>query len=447
MRDFNLANTEGGWPEYVPLLEGDPDPPVFPVEMLPKPGREMVKAVAETLVVDPALPCTFLLGNYAVSLQRYVTIQAKSLKEETALWIVAIAGVSERKSATCGLMLPPVIEFERAQREAEQSMCEEEGRPYPTLFVEDATEEALSKLMRENGERIAIISDEPLLFSLMSGGKDKRPVLESMLKGYSGGTIKVNRITRESIVIYRSQLSVAIASQPSALRSFLDNKELEGRGAHSRFLYCPCRNYAGTGKRGYLQDPIAPEISECYHNHITALLLDAQKRERRLTLWGDATEMFEKYYSALDRMQGPDGVFSDDPWAGKHAGRTLRLAAYLHCAENLKTDRVSAGTMERAVRLSEYFTEAYLYAKGMTSAYEEREKLRKLFYRMNSQGKPILEFRDIQRLRPLGYELRHAAPIREYLRKLEEEGAVRKYCDSPESYMLNPYYTKKGWNH
>ena len=78
-----------------------------------------------------------------------------------------------------------------------------------TLTVGDVTPEALVALMGQNNNRMTIFSTEGGIFNDMaSGGYSKKVNLDTYLQGYSGDTIKVNRMGRDNISLDKPCLSM-----------------------------------------------------------------------------------------------------------------------------------------------------------------------------------------------------------------------------------------------
>ena len=64
----------------------------------------------------------------------------------------------------------------------------EEVKPVQ-LIVDDITPEALARVMKDNNERMAIISAEGGVFGIMAGRYSQFPNIDIFLKAYSGGTV------------------------------------------------------------------------------------------------------------------------------------------------------------------------------------------------------------------------------------------------------------------
>ena len=66
------------------------------------------------------------------------------------------------------------------------------------LYVDDITPEKLVSVLAANNGRAAMISTEGGIFDTLAGAYSKVVNIDVMLKGYSGDTIRVDRIGRDS---------------------------------------------------------------------------------------------------------------------------------------------------------------------------------------------------------------------------------------------------------
>ena len=67
------------------------------------------------------------------------------------------------------------------------------------IFVDDITCQKLTSVMVENEGRMSILSAEGGIFDIMDGRyNSNKPDIDIFLKGFSGDTIKIDRISRES---------------------------------------------------------------------------------------------------------------------------------------------------------------------------------------------------------------------------------------------------------
>jgi hypothetical protein len=101
------------------------------------------------------------------------------------------------------------------------------------LYVDDITTEKLTSVLADNNGRAAILSTEGGIFDTLAGAYSKTVNIDVMLKGYSGDSIRVDRIGRNSESIMNPALTVLLMVQPSVLSGLMQNGVFRGRGLNS----------------------------------------------------------------------------------------------------------------------------------------------------------------------------------------------------------------------
>lgn len=91
------------------------------------------------------------------------------------------------------------------------------------LFVDDVTSEKLTSVLVENKGRVAVVSAEGGIFSIMSGLYNRNVNIDVFLKGHSGDTIRVDRVGRASESIIHPALTMVLAVQPEVLNGLMSN--------------------------------------------------------------------------------------------------------------------------------------------------------------------------------------------------------------------------------
>lgn len=231
------AVTEGGnssFASFAPMVRTQKQLCEFPVDALPDKIRPYIQATAESLQVSVDMVATFVIAIISLCVQGKYKIQVKPDWEEPVnLYAVVVMRPSERKSPTLKMVSAPVFEYmeeenERRQpeisenetkkkiltgqitnisrkiagsykkKDSEYTMSdllecqeelrklEEEGLKELKLIVDDVTPEALVSTMKENDDRIGIVSAEGGIFGTMAGRYNDHTNIDIFLKGYSG---------------------------------------------------------------------------------------------------------------------------------------------------------------------------------------------------------------------------------------------------------------------
>ena len=228
--------------------------------------------------------------------------------------------------------------------------------------MDDVTTEKLISIMSANHGNAALISSEGGIFDTLAGIYTKNVNIDVMLKGYSGDTIRVDRIGRESESIMNPCLSILLMTQPKVVSDALSNATFRGRGLTARFLYCLPQT--SVGSRKFQSDPVPSEVLQRYEQKMTNMLDDEfSDRPEVITLSADATAYLTAFADEIEPKLKTDYADIAD-WAGKLVGNTLRISGLLCRASTYRfTDFldnneplvVSGETMKNAIRLGRYY--------------------------------------------------------------------------------------------
>ena len=363
------------WEQPLPL--DTPAAPEFPVDCLPSPLAEYVRAVAECIQAPLGMIASCVLAILAVCLQGKYKILAKDgWIELLNLYLLIILGPSERKSAVLNLLVKPLVQFERKYNldhvaefetslrhksilEKRISMIEDKivkgkanmeelnqavqesqshrvSKPLK-LFSDNITTEKLCSVMKENGDRAAILTTESGLFDLLAGTYSDNVNIDIFLKAFSGDRVIVERIGRADDRLENPILTMLLMGQNSSLTSLMSNKKFTRRGLTSRFFYCLPESIVGS--RPYQTKDIPPESQRAYEDLIRNLLTDSYpvhaENPPLIKLSPEASLLHQAFYEELEKLQGAEYKNYPDmkEWTGKLAGNVLRVAGLLARAQ------------------------------------------------------------------------------------------------------------------
>ena len=386
--------------EPIPFGRYELDP--FPVDALPKDIGDYVKAVAESTQTPVDMAGTAVLALLAVCLQGKYAVQGKDdWTEPLNLFANIIAEPSERKSAVLHATASPLDNYEvqyNAQNAARVESCKMRRRILERrqraiedkvakgsadaseidriaqelaefveekplrLYVDDITTEKLVSVMSENNGRAALVSSEGGIFDTLAGIYTRNVNIDVMLKGYSGDTIRVDRIGRESESVMNPTLSVLLMTQPKVVSDVLSNATFRGRGLTARFLYC--LPTSSVGSRRFQSAAVTPELYSRYERKMVDMLEDEYpKKPECITLSPEAARLLTDFAEEIEPKIKTDYVEIAD-WVGKLVGNTLRISGLLcragvyRAQEFLTVNEplvVSGKTMADAILLGRYF--------------------------------------------------------------------------------------------
>ena len=286
----------------------------------------------------------------------------------------------------------------------------------PRYYVGDVTPEQAENLLQDQGGRLAIITDEGGIFSVMAGiysGGESR--LDVFLSGHAGQTLRVDRASR-CVTVDRAALALGLTVQPDLLEHIPDaaRRRFRFSGLLARFAWAipPSK----VGRRNVRLHAVAdPELRDAYHGQILSLVVppetilervsnpDAMPIEaQRLTLDVDALEIWLQYQERLEpRMADGGELESLRDWGGKAPGMALRAAGLIHAGRyGLEVTTVGATAMASAVRLVdelERHARALLDSLGADQASADAKRLYRYIEREARVGGAAVTKTDLNR--------------------------------------------------
>jgi putative DNA primase/helicase len=344
----------------------------------------MIEAVAKATETPVELGATLGLTTIATCCQKIfeVVIDA-SYREPLSLWGVSALESGNRKTAVHFKMTEPLRVKERelceqskaaiAQAESERATTEARVKAIrariancedfediaqgqreidrllvampdvpaaPRLWAQDITPEQLGRVMADNGERMAILSDEGGLFDILAGRYSNGvPNLDLFLQSHAGAPVRVDRGSRPSLVMHRPTLTIGLSPQPSVLRGLTGKPGFRERGLLARFIYTLPPSQLGY--RHLRTEPVPIHVSTAYHEMVMALLAFEPERNDygdvvpfQIRMSSEAEGEWREFAVLVEVNMRPGGVYEHlKDWAGKLPGAALRAAGLFHCVQ------------------------------------------------------------------------------------------------------------------
>jgi hypothetical protein len=398
------------WPELEPL-DTLPDPPPFPTEALPGPVCDFVKATAAHTQTPPDLPALLALGALATACARTARIEgASGWTEPLNLFICLALPSGSRKSAVVAACARPIeqheaealdrmrpmiatcaaerqtleqrlqvltrraatcSEAERRAAEADRNkaaraLAEHQDIHALRLLTDDATPEALGRLMAEQRGRIACLSAEGSIAFEQAAGRysEQGAKFEVYLKGHAGDPLRVDRVGRAAEHVKEPALTLCLTVQPDVLRGAMARPDFRERGLLDRFLWSVPK--PTLGYREIDVQPVPARVQDAYAACLHRLLAREPADEPpTLRLGPDAARVFREFRerAEYDLREGERFEYVR-AWGAKLPGLVLRIAGLLHLAEHADGEPVSAATIEAAIAIGEYAAAHALAAFG-----------------------------------------------------------------------------------
>lgn len=376
----------------------------FPIEHLPSEIQTYIEAVAESLQVPVDMVASLVLAALSLCIQGKFYVKVKSdWVEPVNLYMVVIGRPSERKSPVLKEIEEPIFSYmveENEKRKPEIKKYElekkilsgklktiqdalakngknnkytmqdafdcqeelddlEEVKPL-RLVMDDTTPEALVDAMKQNEEKMGILSAEGGIFGVMAGRYSNDVNIDIFLKAYSGEYLALSRIGREGTELKHPYLTIGLAVQPQVIGEVMENKNFRGRGLLARFMYSIPNSRVGSRK--YRTDPIKDVTRKVYEDLCKDLLAIPDLTdfaERIITLSNEADLLSEEYNQWIEGKLLDDLETIED-WAGKLHGNTMRIAGILHVVKhrlNSVNVPLEEDTMKAAIEIGKYYLE------------------------------------------------------------------------------------------
>jgi len=247
----------------------------------------------------------------------------------------------------------------------------------PALSCEDVTGEKLAVLLAHNGEQLASLSADALaIVNILLGRYNKLDRTDEgiYLKAFTGDRCKVDRQTRESVLVESPCLSALWLTQPDKLESLLAEQSLSDGGLIPRMLACHtnCEAQEIVGA--------APEIPSSVENDYTNLIRILMETYRladepfTIEPTPEALEAMNAHHNAIVKRRRTD-LHDVNIYAARWNEQAWRIAVCLHAAQHgtrAHERDLELDTARRAIELADWFA-----ARQLEILFASREKARR----------------------------------------------------------------------
>ena len=436
-----LSLIQDTWPEPLPFNDFSllPD---FPIDALPRIGRDIVEMVSEVNQVDSALTACLYLAALSVCCARKTNVDLITHEEPLNVYLCPVYDSGNRKSSTTSEMSNPLYEAQRLRqqdmaagvRDAQNTCRIKENRveklqkklaaeddpikrqqygaevsglmrdlaenPVPTIpvfLVDDVTPEKLGALMAENGERMAVLTSEGGLFGTMAGRYSKDVGINDLfLKAHAGDYWASHRIGRDTKAMEKPALTLCLSVQSGVIEDIGKNAQFRERGLLARFLFVSCKSQVGFRKRQLLS--VSNQLRMDYKNHISSLM-DMPSSGVSLTLSPEAHQRWNEFYDHIEKQLRPDHSLHSLPdWGSKLPGAVARIAGLLHLAQygalGLSIP-ISVNCVTASCEIGAYFKEHALAVFGLMQEDRKIKLARQILGYIKRNRPQIFKGRDV----------------------------------------------------
>ncbi|MFO7802065.1 MAG: DUF3987 domain-containing protein [Desulfovermiculus sp.] len=359
-----------------------PAPPSFPLDVLPFYFQESIQQAVKAFSVPPEVPAATLLSLVGALIGRSRAAVVKSgWTEHPNLYIVIVAPSGMGKSPCVRAFMKSIFreekrrfdEFQQAlaqyqeEMNARKRMKQNELGPPPEkptwkqIYVEDATEEALTDALSANAKGILWYVDEisGLIMNLgryRNDGKSDGPKAR-LMSAYDSGPWKRTRKSGDNAFISHACLSILGTLQPALLPNLFADIDAAS-GFLPRFIFVRAEP---SGPPLWTDESFDGE----YRERIDQLVGDLMSREMGeepayIGLTTEAQPLYREWYN--EQAREPWVNFDAQQYealSAKLRGQCARLALILHVLECHAqgmddTQPIQPATMERALILANW---------------------------------------------------------------------------------------------
>ncbi len=419
--------------DAVPMLSGDPwaepilfsdiDVPEFPLEALP-PWLGVWAAQQGYAVQAPVdLPALLGLAVLSFTTAKKIAVEIKpGWLEPTNLYVAVALSPGEGKSPVFAAATAPLREWEQELRarvgpqiadaeecdriheertrtlrkratkagDVERRALEDELRALaveraerktaaaPRLVADDATPEAVGRLLSEQHGRLGVFSSEGGPFAILAGRySDGRVNCELFCKAHSGDAYDLDRIGRPSLHLAAPLLTIGLAVQPSVIAGLASTPAFRTLGLLARFLYALPRSKVGARQAD--PEPVTEAARFAYGRAVRAIAELPEQFDgngelvaRAIPLTDEARRTLIAFKAEIEPELGPGGhLHTMADWGNKLPGLVARLAGLLHvgdCAEEALDRPIEGLAVRRAIAIARYAIEHARVAFGLMGA-------------------------------------------------------------------------------
>ena len=260
------------------------------------------------------------------------------------------------------------------EKKAEEPQ-EDEKLEDPSFIVINATSEAIAQKMAENGGTVFSLCAEARSLLAIVGGLYRKEGDDTEIynSGWSGESIRQDRISRGVAEIHKPCLSILWLVQYDAFRNIMvKNENFVASGFAGRFLFFRGPKDVPIDKG--LKIPLDKNVMEDWDKMITALY---EFRRNKGFQWIQATpeaaEIFRKFHNEQVELMNNE-LKSVQELLGKARENAVRLAIIFAIADETKT--IDGRIAENACKVIKYslYNAVEFYTSGLLVRLEQRRE-------------------------------------------------------------------------
>ena len=252
---------------------------------------------------------------------------------------------------------------------------EDEKLEDPSFIVMNATSEAIAQKMAENGGTVFSLCAEARSLLAIVGGLYRKEGDDTEIynSGWSGESIRQDRISRGVAEIHKPCLSILWLVQYDAFRNIMvKNENFVASGFAGRFLFFRGPKDIPIDKG--LKIPLDKNVMEDWDKMITALYeFRRNKGFQRIQATPEAAEIFRKFHNEQVELMNNE-LKSVQELLGKARENAARLAIIFAIAD--ETEIIDGRIAENACKVIKYslYNAVEFYTSGLLVRLEQRRE-------------------------------------------------------------------------
>jgi hypothetical protein len=447
-------NQTDSWNPPVPLIHGLNNETPYPFDALPNTLQQVVNAYQCYGQQPLSLVACGALANLSLACQTLANVARDSyLVSPVSLYFLVIASSGERKSAADNVFSKAIRQWEaavRKKREPERlsaltqhkawqmerdglltqikrTVYSGEDSDYykdllddlvhqepdipiqPTLYFEDATQEALAIHLAHGWPSASLWSDEAGII-LGSHSMQSNPMrfVALLNRLWEGKSFAAHRKTSQSFIIEHRRLTLNLMMQPLLLDQMII--QATGISRQSAFLARCLLAYPDScmGTRFYQEPPEQLDGLKEYEQRITDCLDQSQRLNQAgcinlplLKMNAQAKHIWVQFFNSIEAGLTPQGQWMEvKDFASKAAENAVRFAALFHLFSG-KTGDISVEHIEQAITLMNWYLSEAKRLLEPQSTQPNLEDAKKLLVWLLEQRQQTTTPRDILQFGPL----------------------------------------------
>jgi len=330
----------------------------FPIDIFPTQIQDLINNAENTIGYNPDYLCTGILSISATAIGNYVNLFNGSYSSQPILWLAIIGRQGIGKTHPLKFAKKPIEKKDSKNYKEFQELIqtyesqEKKGRKpkYKNTILTDFTPEKLAETLQFNDKGILIFKDELIgwinSFDQYKKGGDQQKYLEF----FNGGTLTVDRVSKDPIRVEKTNVNILGGLQPKKLKELAANGRNDD-GFLSRLLFV----YPTNLKPPFFTGRSIKKIHTENYNRFILNLYDAPTSTLKTT--ETQIEIYQKW-----QHKKVQECFKDDletSIQAKLETYVWRLALIIEMMQQASINKfkqtLTDNSLKKAIKLIEYF--------------------------------------------------------------------------------------------